>query len=202
MTTFKQGALAAALAASAFGFPASADDRQDRFRTELSGFNEVHFSGGNHVGTPPTAASLVGAISTGARGRFRAEIDDRAQAIDYVLDYEGLEGTVAQAHIHFGQKHTVGGIVAWLCQGTVRAPAQVASTPECPQSGTVTRNHTAGHGAGGRPRVRDYRRPFPRACSRDSRRRHVRQRALFEISRPARFGASSSRGDMATTTIE
>ena len=131
MTRFKQGALAAALAASAFGFPASADDRHDRFRTELSGFNEVHFSAG-----PP--ASLVGAISTGARGRFRAVIDDRAPAIDYVLTYEALEGTVAQAHIHFGQKHTVGAIVAWLCQGTVRAPEQVASTPECPQSGTVT----------------------------------------------------------------
>jgi hypothetical protein len=98
----------------------------------------VHFSGGNPTTTPFTPASLAGAISTGARGRFRAEIDDRGQAIDYVLTYEGLEGDVAQAHIHFGQKHTVGAIVAWLCQGTVRAPAQVAPTPECPQSGTVT----------------------------------------------------------------
>jgi hypothetical protein len=138
MANLKQGALAAALAASTFGLPASADE-QDRFRTELSGFNEVHFSGGNPATTPPTPASLVGAISTSARGRFRAEIDERTQAIDYVLSYEGLEGAVAQAHIHFGQKHTVGAIVVWLCQGTVRAPAQVAAlTPECPQSGTVT----------------------------------------------------------------
>ena len=63
MTTFKQGALAAALAASAFGYPASADDRQDRFRTRLSGFNEVHL-----VTSP--AVALRGAISSDASGSF------------------------------------------------------------------------------------------------------------------------------------
>jgi hypothetical protein len=133
MTTFRQGALAAALAAATFTLPASADDRQHKFRTELSGFNEVHFAGG----------VLSGAISTGARGRFRADIDERTQAIDYELSYEGLEAAVAQAHIHFGQKHTVGAIVAWLCQGTVRVPDTAPEvvrtmTPECPQSGAVT----------------------------------------------------------------
>jgi hypothetical protein len=133
MVTFRQGALAAALAAATFTLPASADDRQDKFRTELSGFNEVHFAGG-----PP--ASLVGAISTGARGRFRADIDERSQAIDYELSYEDLEGSVTQAHIHFGQKHTVGAIIVWLCQTTaVPAPAAVSDvTPLCPPSGRVT----------------------------------------------------------------
>jgi hypothetical protein len=127
MTTFKQGALAAALAASAFGFPASADDRQDRFRIEFSGFNEVHFIAG-----PP--AALRGAVSTSARGRFRAEIDDRQETVEYDLRYEDLEGDVTQAHIHFGQKHTVGGIVVWLCQTTAApAPAAVSeTTPTCP----------------------------------------------------------------------
>lgn len=129
MRYLKPSTLAVALAAVTFGLSAAAEDQQDKFRTRLSGYNEVHFTG----------AALLGAISTNARGSFRAEIDDRTQAIDYELTYNGLEGAVAQAHIHFGQKHTVGGIVAWLCQGTVRAPAQVALvTPECPQSGTVT----------------------------------------------------------------
>ena len=58
----------------------------------------------------------------------------------YELRYSGLEGDVTQAHIHFGQNHTVGGIVVWLCQ-TAAAPAPpsvAASTPTCPQQGTVT----------------------------------------------------------------
>jgi hypothetical protein len=46
---------------------------------------------------------------------------------------------VTQAHIHFGQRHTVGGIVVWLCEtGLQTAPPEVAdATPECPQEGTV-----------------------------------------------------------------
>jgi uncharacterized membrane protein YjjB (DUF3815 family) len=50
---------------------------------------------------------------------------------------------VTQAHIHFGQPSTVGGIVIWLCQTAASpAPATVAAlTPMCPQStagGAVT----------------------------------------------------------------
>src|SRR5688500_13196819 len=112
---------------------AAAQNDGNRFSTELSGFNEVHFSGG-----PP--ATLRGAIFTQAKGAFRAHIDDRRDQIAYQLNYSGLEGNVTQAHIHFGQKHTVGGIVVWLCQTTgVPAPADVAAvTPMCPPSGTVT----------------------------------------------------------------
>jgi CHRD domain len=132
MGTFKPATLAAALAAITFGLSASADDKQDKFRTRLSGYNEVHFI------AAPTPA-LRGAVSTRASGSFRAEIDDRARAIDYELSYEGLEGTVTQAHIHFGQRHTVGGIVVWLCQtaGTPAPAAVAADTPICPPSGTV-----------------------------------------------------------------
>jgi hypothetical protein len=108
------------------------DDRHQKFGTTLSGYNEVHFSAG-----PP--AFLRGAVSTPATGRFKARIDDRNDAIHYELSYENLTSTVAQAHIHFGQRHTVGAIVVWLCQGTSPAPEAVrAATPECPQEGTVT----------------------------------------------------------------
>lgn len=107
----------------------------DKFATRLSGFNEVHFI------AAPTPA-LRGAVSTPARGSFEAKIDDRKDVIQYVLHYEGLIGTVTQAHIHFGQRHTVGGIVVWLCQtGDAPAPATVAAlTPTCPgpNEGTVT----------------------------------------------------------------
>lgn len=107
--------------------------RSHKIRTYLSGFNEVHFIAG-----PP--AALRGAVSTAARGKFVATIDKDQDLITYELSYKGLEGTVTQAHIHFGQQHTVGGIVVWLCEtaGTP-APAAVADlTPDCPAEGTVT----------------------------------------------------------------
>jgi len=101
-----------------------------RVRIHLSGFNEVHFAGG----------ALRGAVSTAARGKFIAMLDPQQGLIQYELSYEGLEGNVTQAHIHFGQQHTVGGIVVWLCQTTVNpAPDAVSSlTPGCPAAGTVT----------------------------------------------------------------
>ncbi|HEU5319195.1 MAG TPA: CHRD domain-containing protein [Methylomirabilota bacterium] len=108
-------------------------DRGRVFDAQLSGYHEVHFVAG-----PP--AALRGAVSTVAEGTFRAVLDAPAALIRYELSYAGLEGAVTQAHIHFGQARTVGGIVVWLCQtaGTP-APAAVAPlTPICPASGTVT----------------------------------------------------------------
>lgn len=104
-------------------------NRSHRIRVHLSGFNEVHFSGG-----PP--ATLRGAISTKASGTLVAKIDEEAREIHYQLRYKNLEGTVTQGHIHFGQRHTVGGIVVWLCQ-TEGTRSPVAITPLCPAEGTV-----------------------------------------------------------------
>ena len=128
--------LLVAAAATLLGGMASAGlayDDDDRFRARLSGFEEVHFIPG-----PP--AALRGAVSTKAKGSFRASLDRRSKSIRYELRFEGLEGQVTQSHIHFGQHHTVGGIVVWLCQTTgTPAPAAVAaSTPFCPQSGEVS----------------------------------------------------------------
>src|ERR1051325_5190159 len=83
---------------------------------------------------------LTAKADDGKPGSFRADIDDRSRVIDYTLSYSGLESAVQQAHIHFGQRHTVGGIVVWLCQTAgVPAPAAVAGvTPMCPQEGTVS----------------------------------------------------------------
>jgi hypothetical protein len=113
---------------------AAADDDGSAavFRASLSGYNEVHFVAG-----PP--AALRGAVSTAARGRARFVLEND-DLIRYTLSYSGLEGEVTQAHIHFGQHHTVGGIVVWLCQtaGTPAPAAVAAATPICPQQGTVT----------------------------------------------------------------
>src|SRR5207249_5852036 len=105
------------------------------------GYDEVQFITGSTLTTPITPPALRGAISTRARGSFRAVIDDSASTIHYELSFEGLESAVTQAHIHFGQRHTVGGIVVWLCQtaGTPAPAAVAAVTPFCPTpGGTVT----------------------------------------------------------------
>lgn len=141
MRTLMPRSAAATLAAFLVGFTAAAtadDDRNkgdDKFAARLSGYNEVHFI------AAPTPA-LRGAVSTQARGSFRAEIDDNTQTISYELSFQDLEADVSQAHIHFGQRHTVGAVVVWLCQtaGTP-APAAVAGlTPLCggPRANTVT----------------------------------------------------------------
>ena len=76
-------------------------------------------------------------ISTVATGSFHVTIDDLAQTLTYELSYSGLEGTVLQAHIHFGKRAVNGGVSFFLC-GTAASPGP-AGTPTCPQSGTVTR---------------------------------------------------------------
>jgi hypothetical protein len=100
----------------AFGLsvtPALSDSNRGRnLRADLKGLREA-----------PT-------ISTVASGSFRARISEDDTAIDYRLNYERLEGTVTQSHIHFAQKDVSGGISAWLCQ-TATNPSPVATTPIC-----------------------------------------------------------------------
>ena len=83
-------------------------------------------------------------ISTAGEGEFRARINNDETEITYELSYSNLEGTVTQAHIHFGQRATSGGISAWLCgnpSATINPPA---GTPLCPvPSGSVTGTITA-----------------------------------------------------------
>jgi CHRD domain len=146
MRALHAGSAAAGLAVLTLGFYAGTvsvavadDDRRGKDRkvsARLSGFNEVHFGAGS-AGPPVVAPTLRGAVSTGARGNFKAEF--KGDEIDYTLSYKGLEGAVTQAHIHFGQRHTVGGIVVWLCQtAAAPAPKEVAAlTPTCPGEGTV-----------------------------------------------------------------
>lgn len=96
------------------------DDR--RIRVRLSGYDEVP------------------SVSTAASGEFRMTLGkDR---ISYRLSYEDLEGTVTQAHIHFANRSTNGGITAWLCE-TASNPSPVDSTPTCPQEGVVKGTITA-----------------------------------------------------------
>jgi hypothetical protein len=128
---------AAALIAIGTVIPAVGDEgKSASLRAALSGFNEVIPEGG--------------AVFSDGSGRFRGRIAKNQQSISYELTYQVVEtvataGTqyVNQAHLHFGQEHTTGGIIAWLCDSDDN-PSPVASTPICPSpGGTVKGTLTA-----------------------------------------------------------
>ena len=127
-----------------FAVSAAADDNdqggfnraQRVFRAELVGFNEVP------------------SVSTPAHGRFYAVLNKEETQLTYWISFSDLSEDVSQSHIHFGQHHTNGGIVVWLCEGTLQSPA--ASTPSCggprttssPVSGVITAAEVVGLGVG------------------------------------------------------
>jgi hypothetical protein len=112
----------AIITACCIAFAAPATVRAEDFKATLIGYEEVP------------------AVSTIASGEFRAKLDKKNNVLNYELTYSDVQGTVQQAHIHFGQAGVNGSIVIWLCQtATTPAPAAVSAlTPFCPQSGTVT----------------------------------------------------------------
>jgi hypothetical protein len=105
------GCLAVTLVGGSLAF-ADDDDGRDA-RATLTGYEEI---------ISPTA----GAVSTVARGTFRASVN--SSTIRYTLRYQGIEGgTAVAAHIHFAQRHTNGGVSAFLCGG--------GDKPACPAAG-------------------------------------------------------------------
>jgi CHRD domain len=126
-----------------------ADDKNDdrRLRIKLSGFHEV-IAPSLSTATPAVFSAGAGAIFSTGSGRLTLTIDRQNSMIEYELTYSFPDPTpvtgtqfVNQAHLHFGQKHTTGGINVWLCQSADNpAPAAVApATPMCPNpSGTVS----------------------------------------------------------------
>jgi len=100
----------------------SGKGREKRIRASLSGYQEVP------------------AVSTSGHGEFRGKIDASDTELSYELEYADMEGTVTQAHIHFGQRSVNGGISIFLCSNLGNGPA---GTPACPVSGMVSRTVTA-----------------------------------------------------------
>lgn len=96
-------------------------------------------------------AALIGyqevpAVSTVARGHFRAEIDTVANTITYKLTYDALEGTVTQSHVHFGQKSVNGGISFFLCTNAGNGPVGTQLCPAGPAevTGVITPDQVIG----------------------------------------------------------
>ncbi len=53
--------------------------------------------------------------STTGNGSFEAKVANDDSSFDWTLSYGDLEGSVTQAHIHFGGRRLSGGISIWLC---------------------------------------------------------------------------------------
>jgi len=92
MTLARLSTAAVAVVACSFLFPSSAplsanDDDHDRrgFSAKLESFNEVP------------------AISSTARGSFRATLSEDGMTLHYKESYSGLSTHVLQSHIHFGR---------------------------------------------------------------------------------------------------
>ena len=100
---------------------AQQNDRREgperEFRADLRGRNEV----------PLTLSA--------ARGRLALTVDEVDSSVHFVLEYAGLQTTVAAAHIHVGQPDVNGGVTVFFCGGGGR--------PACPLEGTVEGDFTA-----------------------------------------------------------
>jgi hypothetical protein len=76
-------------------------------------------------------------ISTVGRGTFRARINKDETEIAWRLTYHDLEGTVLQAHIHFGGPNASGGVSVFLCSNLPNPPAGTQACPVPPLAGKV-----------------------------------------------------------------
>jgi len=104
------------------------------------------------------SADLIGfqevpALSTVAKGHFRAWIDTKANTITYRLSYDALEGTVTQSHVHFGQKSVNGGISFFLCSNLGNGPVGTQACPPPPAeiTGVIMPEQVIGPGPTGTP---------------------------------------------------
>jgi hypothetical protein len=77
----------------------------------------------------------VPTTATPGAGNFSATINEDGTEMEWELTYFNIEGTVSQAHLHFGQKGVNGGIFIFLCTNLGNGPI---GTQNCPPSGTIS----------------------------------------------------------------
>jgi len=107
----------------AFATPAAlGNGGSSKLRVTLSGYQEV---------------STTGSISSGGAAQFKARIRGEPGTMDRRIVWElsynaGFTTVVNQAHIHFGQRHTNGGISIFLCTNLANGPAGTQLCPAAP----------------------------------------------------------------------
>jgi CHRD domain len=100
-----------------------------------------------------TSAKLIGyeetpSISTKASGTFEARIE--GDRITFRLRYSGLEGgNATAAHLHLGQRHTAGGVSAFLCGGSTKPACPPGTTSAATVDGTIMAADVIGPGGQG-----------------------------------------------------
>jgi hypothetical protein len=117
-------AVAAAALAAILSAPAVSNDDHDggrRLKATLSGYNEI-----------------LQTLSTPARGSFSGRISRDGDEIAWRLEYKDIPTSVTQAHIHFGDHHTNGGISVFLCSNLGNGPAGTQACPNGPGTNVVT----------------------------------------------------------------
>jgi hypothetical protein len=119
------------LGLAAFGSaPAGSSDDRDhgkrRFKAALSGYNE-----------------MLSTLSTPARGKFSARISRDGSEISWRLEYRDVPTSVTQAHIHFGDHHSNGGISVFLCTNLGNSAQPAAACPNGAGPQVVTGTATA-----------------------------------------------------------
>jgi hypothetical protein len=96
-------------------------------------------TGGKDVRERLTGYEEVPAISSPASGEFMLRMDRFSDRFEWRLSYRGFESNVTQSHIHFGDRHTNGGISVWLCANNPPITNAPAGTKACPvRGGTIT----------------------------------------------------------------
>ena len=121
LPVFLLGVVVAALPSATFG-----SNSRD-FHAKLDGYHEII----------TVAGAQAGAVNTNGFGVLKTHLND--DSITFRFEFSGLTSNLVQAHYHFGQEHTTGGVMVFLC-GPATSPAQQA----CPNatsgvvSGTLT----------------------------------------------------------------
>ena len=108
----------------------------------LLGVGSYAIAGGgtkNFSGSPMTGYEENPDVSTVASGSFEARLSDDGNRSHYELSYSGLEGTVTQAHVHFGKPAVNGGISFWLCESRDATRRRPPARRRARTSGTVER---------------------------------------------------------------
>jgi hypothetical protein len=78
------------------------------------------------------------ALSTTGNGKFELSSNRFKDEFTYELSYSDLEGTVTQAHIHFGAENQAAGISVFLCSNLGNGPAGTQPCPPAPATITGT----------------------------------------------------------------
>jgi hypothetical protein len=105
------------------------------FHAKLNGYQEII----------TVAGAQAGAVNTNGFGVLKTHLND--DSITFRFEFSGLTSNLVQAHYHFGQEHTTGGVMVFLC-GPAGSPAKQA----CPAatfgvvSGTLVAGDVIGPG--------------------------------------------------------